>query len=305
MLLGSKLKSDTCIDQLESEAIYIMREVAGQFSRPCLLFSGGKDSTVLAHLAKKAFWPGRFPFPLMHIDTGHNFEETIQFRDQLVRDMGEELIVRYVQDSIDGGRAQEETGPHASRNALQTTTLLDAISELKFDALMGGARRDEEKSRAKERVFSVRDEFGQWVPDNQRPEPWCLYNGWIRPYENVRVFPISNWTEWDVWCYIKQESLAIPSIYFSHQRSCVRRDDHWFPDSDYLYRYDDDQVVSKTVRFRTVGDMTCTAAIESSAKTVDDILDEIRHVKYTERGSRLDDKRSDVAMEERKRAGYF
>ncbi|PJZ71162.1 sulfate adenylyltransferase small subunit [Leptospira perolatii] len=293
------------LQQLEAESIYILREVAAQFERPALLFSGGKDSITLVHLALKAFRPGKFPFPLVHIDTGHNFQEALQFRDELVQRTGERLIVRYVQDSIDQGKAVEEKGKFPSRNAIQTVTLLDTIAEFKFDACIGGARRDEEKARAKERVFSVRDEFGQWDPKLQRPELWNIYNGKIHVGENVRVFPISNWTELDVWEYIRQENIPLPSLYFSHRRKIVWRDNLVFPVSEFVQLDSSDKVEEKTVRFRTVGDMTCTAAVESEANTLDDIIREIQISRTTERGSRLDDKRSEAAMEERKRGGYF
>lgn len=293
------------LEQLEAEAIYIMREVAAQFENPALLFSGGKDSITLVHLAMKAFRPGKFPFPLLHIDTGHNFPETIDFRDELINKIDERLVVRYVQDSIDNGRVQEETGKYASRNALQTVTLLDAIEELKYDACIGGGRRDEEKSRAKERIFSIRDEFGSWEPKLQRPELWNLYNGKIHKGENVRVFPISNWTELDVWRYIEKENIPIPPIYYSHKRQCFVRDGLLYPASSYIYMDENDESVEMTVRFRTVGDMSCTAAVESTASTVKQIIDEIQITNTTERGSRIDDKRSEAAMEERKRGGYF
>jgi sulfate adenylyltransferase subunit 2 len=293
------------LKELEAEAIYILREVAGQFERPALLFSGGKDSITLVRLAEKAFRPGRFPFPLVHIDTGHNFPETISFRDEMVKRIDEKLIVRYVQDSIDQGKAVEEKGKNASRNGLQTVTLLDAIAEHRFDACIGGARRDEEKARAKERIFSVRDEFGQWDPKRQRPELWNLYNGKIHQGENVRVFPISNWTELDVWEYIRRENIAIPSIYYTHRRKVVSRNKVLFPVSDFVYVDKDEKIEERDVRFRTVGDMTCTAAVESVASTLDDVVGEIRASKVSERGTRLDDKRSEAAMEERKKGGYF
>ncbi|TGL62816.1 sulfate adenylyltransferase subunit CysD [Leptospira sarikeiensis] len=293
------------LQQLEAESIYILREVAAQFERPALLFSGGKDSITLVHLALKAFRPGKFPFPLVHIDTGHNFPEALQFRDDLANRIGEKLIVRYVQDSIDQGKAVEEKGKFPSRNAIQTVTLLDTISEFKFDACIGGARRDEEKARAKERVFSVRDEFGSWDPKLQRPELWNIYNGKIHVGENVRVFPISNWTELDVWEYIKAENIPLPSLYFSHKREIVWRENVVFPVSEFVTLDSSDKVEEKTVRFRTVGDMTCTAAVESEANSLDDIIREIQTSRTTERGSRLDDKRSEAAMEERKRGGYF
>ncbi|TGK21038.1 sulfate adenylyltransferase subunit CysD [Leptospira fluminis] len=293
------------LQQLEAESIYILREVAAQFERPALLFSGGKDSITLVHLALKAFRPGRFPFPLVHIDTGHNFQEALDFRDRLAQKIGEKLIVRYVQDSIDQGKAVEEKGKFPSRNGIQTVTLLDTISEFKFDACIGGARRDEEKARAKERVFSVRDEFGGWDPKLQRPELWNIYNGKIHVGENVRVFPISNWTELDVWEYIKAENIELPSLYFSHKREIVWRENLIFPVSEFITLDSGDQVEERTVRFRTVGDMTCTAAVESEANSLDDIIREIQTSRTTERGSRLDDKRSEAAMEERKRGGYF
>lgn len=293
------------LDTLEAEAVQIIREAAAQFERVGLLFSGGKDSIVLAHMAVKAFRPARVPFPLLHIDTGHNFPETIAYRDWLVEQLGVRLEVRHVQDSIDSGAVVEETGKYASRNALQTRTLLDSIEELKFDCCIGGARRDEEKARAKERIFSARDAFGQWEPRLQRPEIWDLYNGRIRKGENMRVFPISNWTELDVWSYIRREGIKLPSIYFAHKRKLVLRDGLLYPDSPYLNKVDDDQIVEKTVRFRTVGDMTCTAAVESDAVELDKVIDEIRHAQVSERGARIDDKRSEAAMEDRKRGGYF
>ncbi|MEM9143195.1 MAG: sulfate adenylyltransferase subunit CysD [Bacteroidota bacterium] len=291
---------------LEHEAIYIMREVAAQFERPVLLFSGGKDSITLVRLAQKAFWPAKIPFPLMHIDTGHNFPETIAFRDQLVEELGVELIVRNVQDSIDQGKVVEETGKYASRNTLQTTTLLDAIEEFKFDACIGGARRDEEKARAKERIFSVRDDFGQWDEKNQRPELFDMLNGQIEIGQNVRVFPISNWTELDVWSYIQKEEIEIPSIYFAHKRNTFLRDGLiWSAEDEVVFRAEDEEVVERTVRFRTVGDMSCTAAVESHADTIAKVVAEIRESKISERGARIDDKRSEAAMEKRKQQGYF
>ncbi|EMO60321.1 sulfate adenylyltransferase, small subunit [Leptospira borgpetersenii serovar Pomona str. 200901868] len=295
----------THLEQLEAESIYILRETASQFERPALLFSGGKDSITLVHLALKAFRPGKFPFPLVHIDTGHNFQEALDFRDKLASKIGEKLIVRYVQDSIDQGKAVEEKGKFPSRNGIQTVTLLDTISEFKFDACIGGARRDEEKARAKERVFSVRDEFGQWDPKLQRPELWNIYNGKISPGENVRVFPISNWTELDVWEYIRKENIALPSLYFSHKRQVIYRENLLFPVSKFITIDGNDRVEDKIVRFRTVGDMTCTAAVDSQADNIDDIILEIQATRTTERGSRLDDKRSEAAMEDRKRGGYF
>ncbi|MEI5984653.1 MULTISPECIES: sulfate adenylyltransferase subunit CysD [Sphingobacterium] len=293
------------LDHLEAEAIYILREVAGQFEKPALLFSGGKDSITLVHLAKKAFRPGKFPFPLVHIDTGHNFQETLDFRDQLVKETGEQLIVAYVQDSIDQGKAIEQKGKNASRNALQTITLLDTIEQHGFDACIGGARRDEEKARAKERIFSVRDDFGQWDPKRQRPELWNIFNGKIQKGENVRVFPISNWTEMDVWNYIKREQIAIPSIYFSHEREVVFRNGQWMAAHPVLQLDQEDNIKNKSVRFRTIGDITCTAAVDSEANTLDDIIAEIKASTVSERGARMDDKVSEAAMEERKKQGYF
>lgn len=290
---------------LEDEAIYILREVAAQFERPALLFSGGKDSITLVQLARKAFYPAKPPFPLLHVDTGHNFPETIAFRDRLAAESGMTLIVRNVQDSIDAGRVQEESGRYASRNALQTVTLLDAIAELKFDACIGGARRDEEKARAKERVFSVRDDFGQWDAKRQRPELFDLLNGRIQVGENVRVFPISNWTELDVWNYIREEGLAIPSIYFSHKRPIIERDGLYWPWSPFLNTSADEIPFEGTVRFRTVGDMTCTAAVLSDAADLDTVIAEIEAATLSERGARIDDKRSEAAMEKRKKEGYF
>lgn len=291
--------------ELEHEAIHILREVAAQFERPAILFSGGKDSITLVRLAQKAFYPAKIPFPLLHIDTGHNFPETIEFRDWLVKETGAELIVRYVQDSIDQGKVQEETGKYASRNVLQTQTLLDAITELKLDACIGGARRDEEKARAKERVFSVRDSFGQWDSKKQRPELFGMLNGKIAVGENVRVFPISNWTELDVWNYIREEKLDIPSIYFSHEREVIKRDGLYWPYSNYLNTTADEVPFVSKVRFRTVGDMTCTAAVLSDADQLDQVIDEILSATISERGARIDDKRSEAAMESRKKEGYF
>jgi len=293
------------LDHLEAEAIYILREVAGQFENPALLFSGGKDSITLVHLAKKAFRPGKFPFPLVHIDTGHNFPETITFRDRLVAEIGERLIIGQVQDSIDRGTATELRGKNASRNALQTVTLLETIERHGFDACIGGARRDEEKARAKERVFSVRDEFGQWDPKRQRPELWNILNGRIHKGENVRAFPISNWTELDVWNYIKRERIALPSIYFSHRREVVLRNGQWMATAPFLNIDSEDIVDRRSVRFRTVGDMTCTAAVDSAATELDDIIAEIAASTVSERGARMDDKVSEAAMEERKKQGYF
>jgi sulfate adenylyltransferase subunit 2 len=293
------------INALENEAIYILREVAAQFEKPVLLFSGGKDSIVLVRLAQKAFYPAKIPFPLMHIDTGHNFPETIEFRDKLVKELGVELIVRNVQDSIDQGKVKEESGRYSSRNMLQTTTLLDAIEEFKFDACIGGARRDEEKARAKERIFSVRDDFGQWDEKNQRPELFDMLNGQIELGQNVRVFPISNWTELDVWTYIEKEDLEIPSIYFAHNRKVFLRDGLIWSASEHVYRDEEEQVEERMVRFRTVGDMSCTAAVDSYAETISQVVDEIRKSSISERGARIDDKRSEAAMEKRKQQGYF
>lgn len=290
---------------LEDEAIYILREAAAQFERPAILFSGGKDSITIVRLAQKAFYPGKVPFPLLHIDTGHNFPETIEFRDWLVKTTGVDLLVGYVQDDIDAGRVTEEKGKYASRNTLQTVTLLRMIEEQKFDACIGGARRDEEKARAKERIFSVRDEFGQWDAKNQRPELFDFLNGRIKPGENVRVFPISNWTELDVWNYIREEELAIPSIYFTHERDVVVRDGVLWPISDFIYRDPEETVERRKVRFRTVGDMSCTAALASEANSLDTIIDEIISATLSERGTRLDDKRAEAAMELRKVSGYF
>jgi len=294
------------INPLENEAIYIFREVAAQFERPVLLFSGGKDSITLVRLAQKAFYPAKIPFPLMHIDTGHNFPETIEFRDRLVKELGLELIVRNVQDSIDEGKVKEESGKYASRNVLQTTTLLDAIEEFKFDACIGGARRDEEKARAKERIFSVRDDFGQWDEKNQRPELFDMLNGQIELGQNVRVFPISNWTELDVWSYIQKEQIEIPSIYFAHIRATFLRDGLiWSADDAVVYRDEDEEVKERLVRFRTVGDMSCTAAVLSAASDINTVVQEIRDSTISERGARIDDKRSEAAMEKRKQQGYF
>lgn len=294
------------LEQLESEAIHILREVAGQFENPALLFSGGKDSIVLVHLALKAFRPGKFPFPLVHIDTGHNFEEALQYRDQLAAEIGEKLIVRSVEDTIRTKQLTEPKGKFASRNALQTYTLLDTIEEFKFDACIGGARRDEEKARAKERIFSVRDEFGQWDPKLQRPELWNTYNGRIHKGENVRVFPISNWTELDIWNYISRENIQLPSIYFAHDREVLEHDGQLVAFSDFVSLDPTDVVSVKRVRYRTVGDMTCTAAVESTASTLDEIIHEIITTKKSERGeTRIDDKVSEAAMEDRKKSGYF
>ncbi len=293
------------LDRLEAEAIHIMREVAAQFERPVLLFSGGKDSICMLRLAEKAFRPARFPFPLLHIDTGHNFPEVLKFRDRRVAELGERLIVRTVEDAIRAGIAAEPRGLDNSRNWLQIPTLLQAIQEFKFDAAFGGARRDEEKARAKERVFSFRDEFGQWDPRNQRPELWNLYNGKIRPGEHIRVFPLSNWTELDVWQYIDRERLELPSIYFSHEREVFLRDGLWMSASELLPLRKGETIQKRQIRFRTVGDIVCTAAIESRASTVAAIISEIEGLRVTERGARADDKRSETAMEDRKREGYF
>ncbi|GGZ18714.1 sulfate adenylyltransferase [Echinicola pacifica] len=289
----------------EAESIHIIREVAAQFEKPVLLFSGGKDSITLVRLAQKAFYPARIPFPLLHVDTGHNFPETIAFRDQLVEELGLELIVANVQDSIDQGKVQEEKGRYSSRNSLQTTTLLDAIEKHKFDACIGGARRDEEKARAKERVFSVRDDFGQWDEKNQRPELFDMLNGKINQGQNVRAFPISNWTELDVWEYIRTENIQIPSIYFAHKRETFVRDGMIWTASEHVYREDHEEVKERMVRFRTVGDMTCTAAVLSDADNLEDVVEEIRASTISERGARIDDKRSEAAMENRKKVGYF
>ncbi len=291
--------------QLESEAIYVMREVAGQFDRPALLFSGGKDSIVMVHLARKAFWPAPIPFPLLHIDTGHNFAEALEFRDELVEAVGARLIVRYVQDSIDQGRCQEEPGPNPSRNSLQTVTLLDALRELKIEAAFGGGRRDEEKARAKERFFSHRNAFGQWDPKNQRPELWNLFNGRKNLGEHFRVFPLSNWTEMDIWQYIERERIPVPALYFSHRRRVVDRDGVLLAEGPHNALLESERYVEKTVRFRTVGDMTCTGAIESTASTVAEVILETAAARVTERGTRSDDRRSEAAMEDRKRQGYF
>lgn len=293
------------LDELEAEAIHILREVAGQFEKPALLFSGGKDSITLVRLAEKAFRPGKFPFPLVHIDTGHNFAETITYRDNMIKRIGEKLIVGYVQDDIDSGRVVEQKGKNASRNQLQTVTLLNTIAKYQFDACIGGARRDEEKARAKERIFSVRDEFGQWDPKRQRPELWNIYNGKIHKGENVRVFPISNWTELDVWNYIRREKIELPTIYFAHERDVITRNGQLMAASPFLNMDEQDVVERRNVRFRTVGDMTCTAAVESFAFEIDNIIDEISASRVSERGARMDDKVSEAAMEDRKKGGYF
>jgi sulfate adenylyltransferase subunit 2 len=293
-------------DQLESEAIYIIREVAGQFERPALLFSGGKDSITLVRLAQKAFAPCKIPFTLVHVDTGHNFPEALEYRDWLVKEVGATLVVRRVEDTIKAKGLKEQTGKNATRNWLQTFTLLDTIEEFGFDACIGGARRDEEKARAKERIFSFRDEFGQWDPKRQRPELWNLFNGRIQKGENVRVFPISNWTELDVWAYIERENIPMPSIYFSHERECILRDGRLLNNTPFIEKDIDDQIVTRTVRFRTVGDMTCTAAVESTAATIAEVVDEIRTTRISERGeTRIDDQQTEAAMEDRKKGGYF
>jgi sulfate adenylyltransferase subunit 2 len=290
---------------LENEAVHVIREAGAQFERPLLLFSGGKDSIVLTWLARKAFHPARVPFPLLHIDTGHNFPETLRFRDAFAETMQCRLIVRRVQDSIDQGRVRDETGPHASRNVLQTVTLLDAIRELNADAALGGARRDEEKARAKERVFSHRDAFGQWDPRNQRPELWSLYNGRKNPGEHFRVFPLSNWTELDIWQYIAHENIPVPELYFAHQREVILRDGLLLASTEFITIAPDEPRSLRTIRFRTVGDATCTGAIESEARSIADIIRETAAARITERGGRSDDKRSEAAMEDRKRRGYF
>ena len=295
----------THLKELEAESIFVLREVAAQFENPALLFSGGKDSIVCFHLARKAFFPANIPFPLVHIDTGHNFPETISFRDELVKKYGARLIVGSVQKSIDEGKVAEEKGINASRNALQTVTLLDTIEKNQFDCAMGGARRDEEKARAKERFFSHRDDFGQWDPKNQRPELWNIFNGRKNMGEHFRVFPISNWTEMDVWQYILYENIDIPSIYFTHNRPCFHRNGVWYAHSDFMELKDTEEIVDKVVRFRTIGDMTCTGAVESDAGSLEEIIEEVSSTRVTERGSRIDDKRSEAAMEDRKKEGYF
>lgn len=293
------------LDELESEAIYILREVVAQFQNPVILFSGGKDSISLTHLAKKAFYPGKIPFPLVHIDTGHNFPETIEFRDKLVQKMQVELIVGSVQQSIDEGRVHEERGKNASRNTLQTTTLLDTIEELNIDCAIGGARRDEEKARAKERFFSHRNDFGQWNPKNQRAELWNILNGKHFSGEHFRVFPISNWTEMDIWNYILREKIEIPSLYLAHERKVVRRNNTWIPYSEHLQLEKDEEIQTKKIRFRTLGDITITGGIESDADTVEKVACEVAGLRQTERGNRADDQRSETAMEDRKKLGYF
>lgn len=293
------------LQELESESIFVLREVAAQFEKPALLFSGGKDSIVVSHLARKAFFPAKIPFPLMHIDTGHNFPETLEYRDWWANEIGAKVIVKFVQDSIDKGRAQEEKGYNASRNVLQTVTLLDAIEELKLDCCIGGARRDEEKARAKERFFSHRDEFGQWDPKNQRPELWNLFNGRKNIGEHFRVFPISNWTEMDVWQYILSENIPLPKLYFSHKRKVFQRDGQWLADFDFMMKKPTEIVEERIIRFRTIGDITCTGAVESTASTLEEIVQEVAASRTTERGTRADDKRSEAAMEDRKKQGYF
>ncbi|WP_297333588.1 sulfate adenylyltransferase subunit CysD [Flavobacterium sp.] len=293
------------LDELESEAIYILREVWAQFQNPVILFSGGKDSIVVTHLAKKAFYPAKIPFALLHVDTGHNFPETMEFRDNLVKELGVKLLVGSVQEAIDKGRVMEERGKNASRNVLQITALLDAIESNKIDCAIGGGRRDEEKARAKERFFSHRDEFGQWDPKNQRPELWNLLNGKHFQGEHFRAFPISNWTEMDVWNYIKRENIAIPSLYFAHDREVVWRNDSWIPKSEFLKLDGREEIITKRIRFRTLGDITITGGIESDADTLEKIVDEVATMRHTERGNRSDDKRSESSMEDRKREGYF
>jgi len=295
----------THLQELEAEAIYVLREVASQFENPALLFSGGKDSIIVAHMARKAFWPAKIPFPLVHVDTGHNFTETIEFRDQYIKDIDATLIVGSVQKSIDEGKVIEEKGYSASRNILQTVTLLDTIEKNKFDCAMGGARRDEEKARAKERVFSHRDEFGQWDPKNQRPELWNIFNGKKNIGEHFRVFPISNWTEMDVWQYILQEKIQIPSIYLAHERDVFVRDGVIMSTTDFIQQRETEPTIRMKVRFRTIGDATCTGAVESDADTVEKVIEEVAAARTTERGTRSDDKRSEAAMEDRKKEGYF
>ena len=295
----------THLEQLEAEAIFILRETAAQFERPGLLFSGGKDSIVMAHLAQKAFAPAKPPFPFVHVDTGHNFEETIEYRDAFVEKLGVELIVGQVQDSIDRGTAVEETGPDASRNALQSVTLLETIDRESLDACLGGGRRDEEKARAKERFFSHRDAFGQWDPKNQRPELWNLFNGRKGPGENFRVFPLSNWTDMDVWQYAKIEEIELPSLYFAHEREVLERNGSLLAVSEFVTPRENENPSTETVRFRTIGDATCTGAVRSSASNLDDVISEVAASRVTERGSRADDRRSEAAMEDRKKQGYF
>jgi len=293
------------LDELESEAVFVFREVWAQFQNPVILFSGGKDSIVLVHLAKKAFYPSKIPFPLMHIDTGHNFPETMKFRDDLVEELGVQLMVGSVQEAIDNKRVVEEKGKNATRNTLQITTLLDALESNQVDCAIGGGRRDEETARAKERFFSHRDDFGQWTPKNQRPELWSLYNGRMHQGENFRVFPISNWTEMDIWNYIKRENIEIPSLYFAHNRDVVFRNGSWIPVSEFLMIQKNEEIVNKKIRFRTLGDITITGGVESNADTLEKIVEEVSALRETERGNRADDKRSESAMEDRKKQGYF
>jgi sulfate adenylyltransferase subunit 2 len=293
------------LDQIEAEAIFVLRETAAQFQNAALLFSGGKDSIVMAHLAAKAFWPAKIPFPLLHIDTGHNFAETIAYRDAFTEKLGARLVVGHVQDSIDKGRVKEEKGPYASRNALQSVTLLDTVEEHKFTACLGGGRRDEEKARAKERFFSHRDDFGQWDPKNQRPELWNLFNGRHHPGEHFRVFPLSNFTEMDIWMYLQREGIELPSLYFAHEREVFARNGALLAVSEHITMLETEKPGRKTVRFRTIGDVTCTGAVESSAKTLDEVIAEVSAARQTERGTRADDKRSETAMEDRKKEGYF
>lgn len=293
------------LDQIEAEAVFVLRETAAQFQNAALLFSGGKDSIVMAHLAAKAFWPAKIPFPLLHIDTGHNFDETIAYRDAFVEKLGARLVVGHVQDSIDAGRVKEEKGPYASRNSLQSVTLLDTIEQHKFTACLGGGRRDEEKARAKERFFSHRDDFGQWDPKNQRPELWNLFNGRHHPGEHFRVFPLSNFTEMDVWMYIRREEIELPSLYFAHERDVFARNGSLLAVSPFITMIETETPVRKTVRFRTIGDVTCTGAVESAAANLDDVIAEVAAARQTERGTRADDKRSETAMEDRKKEGYF
>lgn len=295
----------THLEQLESEAIYILRETAAQFEKPVLLFSGGKDSIVMAHLAKKAFWPAKLPFPLLHVDTGHNFPETMEFRDRFIKEIGAELVVASVQEAIDAGKVAEETGPFASRNRLQTVALLDGLEKGQYDAALGGGRRDEEKARAKERFFSHRDSFGQWDPKNQRPELWNIFNGRKLHGEHFRIFPLSNWTEMDIWQYIKAESIDLPNLYFSHERDCFVRGGTIMAVTEFITLQPDEKAEKMVVRFRTIGDATCTGATLSTADNVDDIIAEVAAARQTERGTRSDDKRSETAMEDRKKEGYF